>query len=155
MCRCRLTLSVPRSVHAAMLELAQGHRPNETGGGLLGGWLRLNEAYIYSATAAGQRARGTPATFEPDSKHLQSQAVAAHVSTSGLVTLLGEWHSHPTARRCCLSAVDITTTRLLATEVGISGSILVIVLPDTNRTTLYAWCCRHGHLQRMQVALVT
>lgn len=155
MLRGRLILNVPRAVQTTMLRLARENRPNETGGGLLGCWLRRNEAYICCATAAGLNARATPVTFEPDVEHLWTRAMDVHSETAGIITYLGEWHSHPATTRMRLSSTDMHTTRSIAATLGSRGSVLVVVLPDSVRLRVCAWHCGDGCLREMRVALVT
>lgn len=84
---------VPKAIRAFMLEQAQRHAPNETGGILVG--RRIGEIIeIISASEAGPNALSQPARFERDGPYCQVFLEEAARKTPG-VDYVGEWHSHP------------------------------------------------------------
>lgn len=81
--------------------------PMETGGLLLGYWAE-DQAVVVEATTPGPDAGFAVDRYVPDGRWDEMQVAAVYERTGGLITYLGDWHSHPDGRRR-LSALDRAT----------------------------------------------
>lgn len=83
-------------VHADVLErlLHLPGRPYEVGGWLLGYWTAEREQVMVTHATPPAR-RGTPFGITIDGRGHRPRFDAAWEASGGLVTFLGDWHSHP------------------------------------------------------------
>jgi integrative and conjugative element protein (TIGR02256 family) len=110
------TIFVVRCVLEFVRAEAAKYRCRETGGALFGYWTSDGNAVITAATGPGPRARHGWVSFEPDTTHCQEQLNEVYQRTTGAITYLGEWHTHPRGRPCP-STRDIATMCDVARDV--------------------------------------
>lgn len=106
-------LWVAESAKILMLQLADDHRPYETGGMLLGYEADNREIVVTHLIGPGPGARHARFGFYPDSVYQQSALEAHFHATNGRETYLGDWHTHPHSNNC-LSRVDKKTLARIA-----------------------------------------
>jgi integrative and conjugative element protein (TIGR02256 family) len=85
---------------------ASRHRPLETGGVLLGRRTEDGARLVTYAIDAGDQARRTRTSFEPDYRWQQARMLEVYDRLSDL-EYLGDWHSHP-GGRAFPSRTDVT-----------------------------------------------
>jgi integrative and conjugative element protein (TIGR02256 family) len=123
-----------------MLTEAERAFPNETGGVLIGYWVKFyEEAVITHVTGPGPKAVHCPRSFFPDSEYQETE-ITNHYHTSGrLHTYLGDWHTHPKAA-AYLSGTDKKTMRRIASHSEARAPIpLMAVLGEGPDWILKIW----------------
>ena len=104
--------------------------PNETGGVLLGYFdLKLGHVYIVDALPAPPDSEGDTTGFTRGTSGLQDAVQRAQERTGGIVTYVGEWHSHPLKTSAKPSPADIYLLAHLASGLQADGlpAIMLIV----------------------------
>ncbi len=81
--------------NAYLLDQAQKHAPNETGGLLLGYRHSPTEAVITDAIGPGPEAKHRASTFEPDYPWQADQLAHCYPAQDRRIAYLGDWHTHP------------------------------------------------------------
>lgn len=109
-----LTLWVPEAHLRRMAEEAEEHRPNETGGIILGHRNGL-DVVVLQVVGAGPAAIRTTTGMRPDHDYQVRAIREAFAASDGAVTYLGDWHSHPDGS-AGLSDRDRRTLRNVARE---------------------------------------
>ncbi len=130
---CKLTVS-------QMLAEADRTFPNETGGVLIGYWVKqYEEAVITHATGPGPHAVHRSNSFVPDSEY-QEMEIKKHYHTSERLHIyLGDWHTHP-RERAYLSSTDRRTLRKIATHSEARARVpLMAVLGEDPEWILKVW----------------
>lgn len=91
-----LKLIWDESLRAKMREWRAERLPSETGGVLLGYFdLKLGNIYVVDALPAPPDSRGDPSGFTRGTAGLQDLVENVRTRTAGVVSYIGEWHSHP------------------------------------------------------------
>lgn len=123
----------------AMSRLMRQHAPSETGGILVG---RLavprKTIYVTRLVPAPPDSRGTPWLFTRGTARLPEALDLVQRRTGGLLTYVGEWHSHP------MGGSDLSDTdksaviglRSILDHVGLP-TLVTIVTPDEIRPHLF------------------
>jgi integrative and conjugative element protein (TIGR02256 family) len=106
------SLFVHRGVLARFAHLP--HRPYEVGGWLLGYWAD-DESSIFLTHATPPASRGTPLGVRISGRGHREKFDHAWGASGGLVTFLGDWHTHPGSPPLP-SARDRAALRKLATD---------------------------------------
>lgn len=79
-----------------MLDESRAQYPSETGGLLAGYFSTDNEDIVVTnVTRPGPHALHLPMTYRPDYAHDEDAIGAIYDSSDGVITYLGDWHSHP------------------------------------------------------------
>lgn len=87
--------------------------PAETGGVLLGYWIRpWAEVVITEVVGSGPQAIRGPRHFVPDHEYQESEIAKRYESSGRQLSYLGDWHSHPAGGRT-LSPADEQTLRTI------------------------------------------
>jgi integrative and conjugative element protein (TIGR02256 family) len=139
-----------------MAEEAEGHRPNETGGILLGHRKGL-DIVVRDVVGAGPAAVRTATGMRPDRDYQVRAIREAFAASDGAVTYLGDWHSHPEGNTA-LSHRDRRTLRNIAREhdAFCPEPALLILASDEDGVWLPdAWIGRLGWLGRWGRITVT
>lgn len=68
--------------------------PKESGGLLLGYWA-AGDVIVRIATGAGPESNHNLSSYIPDNKFDSDQIAKFYKETRGIITYLGDWHSHP------------------------------------------------------------
>lgn len=96
--------------------------PNETGGVLLGYFdLKLGYVYVVDALSAPSDSQGDPSGFTRGIEGLQDAVQSAQERTGGIVSYIGEWHSHPRSASANPSVADVYLLAHLAKALHIDG----------------------------------
>lgn len=97
---------IPASILCACRDEANVRFPLETGGVLMGYWHPSKVPVITAMIGPGPGATRERHAFEPD-QAWQIERIADHYRASGRrETYLGDWHTHPSARRGKVSRTD-------------------------------------------------
>ena len=103
--------------------------PNETGGVLLGYFdLTLGHIYIVDALPPPPDSDGDATGFTRGISGLQDAVQRAQERTGGIVTYVGEWHSHPPKTSTKPSLADIYLLAHLAGELQADGFPAVMLI---------------------------
>lgn len=133
--------------------------PLETGGVLLGYWVRYpgegsdasamefegGEVVITQGLGPGPNAVHRPDSFSPDHE-IHARGIARIYEKSGrVVTYLGDWHSHPTGTADLSRRDRATLTRIArARDARVPHPLMLVVVADDERRT----CLWVGRLRR-------
>jgi integrative and conjugative element protein (TIGR02256 family) len=122
-----------------MSELMRQHSPSETGGILVGRLAATRKTvYVTRLVPAPPDSRGTPWVFTRGTEKLPEALDLIHRRTGGLLTYVGEWHTHPMG--CSdLSDTDkhaVIRLRSILDHVGLP-TLVTIVTPDEIRPHLF------------------
>jgi hypothetical protein len=122
-----------------MSELMRQHSPSETGGILVGRLAATRKTvYVTRLVPAPPDSRGTPWVFTRGTEKLPEALDLVHRQTGGLLTYVGEWHSHPMGGSD-LSDTDkhaVISLRSILDHVGLP-TLVTIVTPDEIRPHLF------------------
>jgi proteasome lid subunit RPN8/RPN11 len=122
-----------------MSELMRQHSPRETGGILVGRLASTRKTvYVTRLLPAPPDSRGTPWVFTRGTEKLPEALDLVHRRTGGLLTYVGEWHSHPMGGSD-LSDTDkhaVISLRSILDHVGLP-TLVTIVTPDEIRPHLF------------------
>lgn len=139
-----------------MAEQAEEHRPNETGGILLG-HRSGSHVVVREIVGAGPAAVRTTTGMRPDHEY-QVQAIdEAFTASDGAVTYLGDWHSHPDGS-AELSGRDRRTLRNIAGAPDAfcpQPALLIVASTEDGVWLPVAWTGRLGRLGRWGRMTVT
>jgi len=102
-----------RAVHEELLVLVDQHRPNETGGLLLGYRHGPREIVITDATGPGPNAVHRRDGFEPDTEWQSAELARRYFEAQRRISYVGDWHSHP-GGAALLSKTDRITLRTIS-----------------------------------------
>ncbi len=124
---------------AEMSELMRRHSPNETGGILVGRIAATRKTiYVTRLVPAPPDSRGTPWVFTRGTEKLPEAIERVQRRTGGLLTYVGEWHTHPMGGSD-LSDTDkraVISLRSILDNVGLP-TLVTIVTPDEIRPHLF------------------
>lgn len=141
-----------------MLDFALASYPAETGGVLMG--LRSEaDIRIVEIVGAGPGAVHLRGRFEPDGDWQEHEIARIYTASSGRVTYLGDWHSHPDGA-AVPSKLDNNTAKHIAQTPGsqtISPLMLIVGMSQDATYTLraYQWDGKklQPHATRVTTAL--
>lgn len=144
-----LTLWLAGDLLDQMAAEAERHRPNETGGVLLG-HRNGRDVVVRRLVDAGPAAVRWPTGMRPDGEYQEDAVAAAFKETDGAVTYLGDWHSHPDTIGHP-SPCDRRTLRNIATDRDALCPTPVMVILGSRQTGKWlpiVWGARLGRLGR-------
>jgi integrative and conjugative element protein (TIGR02256 family) len=122
-----------------MSRLMRRHSPSETGGILVGRIAATKRTiYVTRLVPAPPDSRGTPWIFTRGTERLPETLDRVHLRTGGLLTYVGEWHTHPMGGSD-LSDTDkhaVISLRSILDNVGLP-TLVTIVTPDETRPHLF------------------
>lgn len=127
------TLYIDEGVIAKMNRLRDAHLPRETGGILLGYHDQNIEAVVVvDAMEAPPDSQSTEGYFERGVHGAAEAAKEAHRRTAGVVSYVGEWHSHPPGHAADPSTDDLYQLVYLALGMSHDGlpAVTIIVGED-------------------------
>jgi integrative and conjugative element protein (TIGR02256 family) len=140
-----------RGVEARLNRESDRHRPNETGGLLVG--YRIGHATVVRAlVGCGPRAVHARSSFHPDAAWQESELGSAFHASGGTLTYKGDWHSHP-AGSGRPSSLDKQTARKIAEyrEARLPRPLMIINVPNGTTWTARAYIYERGKLRRCEV----
>ena len=119
--------------------------PNETGGVLLGYWIReRREVVVSGVVGPGPRARNTRKSFRPDYAFQENEIARLYQQSGRRLQYLGDWHSHPTGG-ISLSRKDKRTLREIASFAQARcPTPLMGVIAGRPRWRVGVWCDTRG-----------
>ena len=110
---------IEEDVADTLREEASFKYPLETGGVLLGYWVRPGwEAVILNVIGPGPKAVHERTWFKPDSEFHEREIARLFQETAGETLYLGDWHTHPDAAVPRPSPQDRRTVRRIAEELS-------------------------------------
>lgn len=114
-------------------------RPKETGGLLLGYWSD-REVVVTTSTWPGPKAKHTASSYSPDANFDRDQVVNVYEESSGVISYLGDWHSHPRGG-CGLSQQDVITLFNISTyePARAATPIMLLAIRDHSEWKFAVW----------------
>lgn len=108
--------------------------PDETGGILFGIIDQEDKTIsLVKACSAPENSKSTPSSFERAAYHSTDALDECHERTAGLVTYVGEWHSHPACYGALPSRDDIGQLRFISSELQTEGMpALMIIIAESS-----------------------
>src|SRR5437868_5474554 len=85
---------IGRGAFDFILRTASSQHPAETGGVLLG-YASGDDVVVMEAIGPGPAAVHGKTSFRPDCDYHEREIARAYSSSEGVMTYLGDWHSHP------------------------------------------------------------
>lgn len=147
-----ICLWISNEALARMLEDADLHSPQETGGLLIGYRASPTEAVITEIVDGGPNAQRDRARFLPDHDHQVAKVERIYRESSETLVYLGDWHTHPRGS-LCLSHTDRKTLRAIASapEADLEEPIMLLLAggPDWSVAAWY-WRRRARLWNRLQ-----
>jgi len=121
-----LDLFIDDGVEQQLRELRRQGFPNETGGVLLGHYdFNIKAAVIVAGLPAPPDSKANPDSFERGVAGLAEAVKDATARTAGMVSYIGEWHSHPPGHSASPSRHDLV--QLIHLALGMSDDGLPAV----------------------------
>lgn len=140
----RPLISLPRRIAQACEREAHRAFPLETGGVLMG---KSTSALhlIHEMIGPGPGAKHTSCTFLPDAEWQWREIARLFNATQGSTTYIGDWHTHPNARRASLSDLDLSAMiEVLTDPKSRTSRMLVIILYGGRKAWKWAaWSAIH------------
>ena len=136
---CGWQIRIAATAAKEMSELMRRHSPSETGGILVGRLAVTRKTiYVTRLVPAPPDSRGTPWVFTRGTEKLPEALDRVGRRTGGLLTYVGEWHTHPMGGSD-LSDTDKTAVislRSILDRVGLP-TLVIIVTPDEIQPHLF------------------
>lgn len=139
-------LWLPRSVLSEMEREAERTSPKETGGVLMGYWIRLpssdgddGEAVITAAVGPGPNADHQRFSFTPDHEYHEREIAGIYAASGREWTYLGDWHTHPGGPGKLSSRDEATITRIARAPEARAPHALMLILAAGAPWRPYAW----------------
>lgn len=131
-------LFIDNGLEQQLRDLRTKSFPNETGGVLLGYYdLNISMVVIVACLPAPSDSRSSTDSFERGIDGLMESVNEAADRTSGIVTYIGEWHSHPPGHSASPSRDDITQLSHLAAKMAEDGLPAVqLIIGETSTSIL-------------------
>ena len=139
-------VNIDKCVLAKIEVVARRQLPLETGGALLGCWLRPEEVSVFEMTCAGPRGVATRSSFVPDVQYIDDELRARWGESHGLIAYLGDWHTHPNLLRPRLSFRDRRTVKATSRSMPDQRLIHMLVGVGLETFSPTVWFCRRGHI---------
>ena len=108
--------------------------PNETGGVLFGIIDQKDKTIsVVKACSAPENSEFTPSSFKRAAYHSPEILAECHERTGGIVTYIGEWHSHPPSYGALPSQDDIGQLKFISCELQTEGipALMMIIAEST------------------------
>lgn len=124
------SISWDESLRSKIRQLRTESLPDETGGIILGYFdLKSNIVYVVDVLAAPEDSQGDPSGFSRGNEGLLDKVKIVEDRTAGIVTYLGEWHSHPSGAAALPSVPDLFLIGHLAKKLQADGfpALMLIV----------------------------
>lgn len=120
---------MPTGIVDACLAEAVAHFPLETGGALMGLRGGSGEFLVEHMIGPGPGASHTRDSFTPDADWQWSEMRRLHAEHGGVLSFLGDWHSHPRAPSVELSRRDVRAlAEILADERTRATEVVCLIL---------------------------
>jgi hypothetical protein len=124
-----LDVYIDDGVCEKMRSLRSANLPNETGGILLGYHdFNINSIIVTEALPAPRDSRSSGASFARGLAGVIEAVADANKRTAGIVSYIGEWHSHPSGHGARPSTLDKEQLIYLTTGMGLDGLPAVMLI---------------------------
>lgn len=122
---------MPTDIIDACLSEARARFPNETGGALMGRRGDSGEFLVEHTIGPGPGALHRRDSFMPDADWQWSEMRRLHAEHGGVLSFLGDWHSHPRSSSMVLSKVDVRALVEILTDHRTRASeVVCLILAD-------------------------
>lgn len=139
----RARIALPCNLLDKCLDEASRTFPLESGGILMGQWLRPDLWQVDYVIGPGPQAHHERFRFSPDPDWQHDRIAERFRATGGRSTYLGDWHSHPNARHGRLSYTDkLAAQTILRSPQSQCERLLMMLVwgyPSSWKTS--AWAC--------------
>jgi len=136
-----------------IVEAANCHYPNETGGVLMGWWVPdTPQVFIKSVIGPGPDAIHAVHNFYPDNEWQTDRIAETYTASGRRTTYLGDWHTHPGGQPIP-SRLDKRTLRTISEEPeALCPAPLMIITAGAESWRLGAWSLEPapGRLPRLR-----
>ena len=141
-----------KSLVYSIVKQTDAYYPLETGGMLLG-YLRENNYYVLDLIEAGPGAVHGENFFLPDGKYQQPILEQKFHKSNGLITFIGDWHSHPNGESY-LSNLDMKTLKDISEDEGSQITCPIFIIIGTSPFNLCGFNYENGKFQELPVKIV-
>ena len=138
-----LNIHLDNGLEHTLRQWRQAAFPNEAGGVLMGYYdFNIGAVFVVSALPAPSDSISTPTGFVRGIEGLAEAVEEASKRTSGIVSYIGEWHSHPPGHSANPSGDDILQLGYLAKQMAEDGfSALQIIVGENDINCLRGTVC--------------
>ena len=114
--------------------------PKETGGILMGYTVESIDFVITNIIGPGKNAVHGDTTFQPDQRFHEDEIARIYEESGGLITYLGDWHTHPNSYPY-LSSKDQQTIVSIAKykEARLSNPLMLIAAPPEKEFKIWIY----------------
>lgn len=146
---------IGRSVVAEAQTGSESHRPDETGG-ILVGYRVGGQSVICALIGPGPKATHEPWQFRPDPVWQERELAHVFRRSGGIHTYLGDWHSHPSGSGRP-SARDKKTARHIAehADARLPEPLMMVVSRDRDEWKPLVYVYERSSLVRCRVVIFT
>ncbi len=153
---CRVTYASPllwvgEDTVAQMHEQAEEHKPDETGGLLLGYWANDTEAVLTEVIGPGPDARHWPTGFAPDAAYQEARLADEYERSGRRIEYLGDWHTHPGAAAVPSRNDKGTLRRIARDPEARCARPFMLIMGERERWQLTAWTVKPHWRWRLAV----
>ncbi len=127
------TIYIDNGVRNQLFNMRQHALPNETGGVLLGYFdFNINALIVVCGLPAPEDSISTPTSFVRGVKGVHESVTNANHRTAGIVSYIGEWHSHPTGCSVMPSGDDLEQVAYLIENMATDGLPAIQIIVGDN-----------------------
>lgn len=145
-------IHILKSKLRTIIQETRSHYPLETGGMLLG-YIKENKYYVMDLVEAGPKAIHKENYFLPDGKYQQPILEQKFNKSNGLITFLGDWHSHPNADSY-LSDLDMETLKNISEDDGAQISNPIFIIVGTSPFNICGYSYNNGVYQELNLEVI-
>jgi integrative and conjugative element protein (TIGR02256 family) len=133
------TCWLPLQARVSSTNFATAFYPNEVGG-ILAGYISGDAIVVTDIVGPGPLARHRRNSFLPDHEFHKVEMQRVYKASGGVVTYLGDWHSHPNGV-AKLSKMDTTTLKSIADapEAVCPRPLMVLLAGTQNKWKIHAF----------------
>lgn len=141
-----------KSLVKSILKETNAHYPLETGGMLLG-YIEKKNYYVLDLIEAGPDAVHKLNYFLPDSKFQQPILEQKFIKSNGLITFLGDWHSHPN-EDSYMSKLDMETLKNISEDEGAQITCPIFIIIATSPLKICGFNYKNGIYQELALKII-
>lgn len=141
-----------KSIVKAILHETGDYCPLETGGMLLG-YIKEKNYYVLDLVEAGPNAVHKVNYFLPDGNYQQPILERKFKKSNGLITFLGDWHSHPN-EDSYLSRLDMETLKNISEDKGAQIDRPIFIIIGTSPIKVRGFNYYNGIYQELELKII-
>jgi len=141
-----------KSIVKTIVRETSAHYPLETGGMLLG-YIKEKNYYVLDLVEAGPNAVRKVNYFLPDGKYQQPILERKFNKSNGLITFLGDWHSHPNADSY-LSKLDMETLKNISEDDGAQITCPIFIIIGTSPLNVRGFNYDNGIYKELNLEII-